>query len=165
MLWQLKPVCKWTPVWCDSRAGKIRPHNNTTKNMKLQTQLLGASCCMSHMTVLKWRCVFLIRHFHRGYKKTSLSYPPPALTPFLGVGFMGRIPVHPYFSLISCVILHHVRGSEVEDVTYTYLRCWPTYSPAAVDGRGVPGYFTECVLLRRSMHAVVVHMSSRMLDN
>lgn len=160
MLWQLKPVCKWTRVWCDSRAGNIQPHNKTTKiEMKLLTQLLGASChgsrdgsqvkmCFPHPSFLPW-----------------YTYPQLALVPFLGVGFMGRIPVHPYFSLISRVILHFVHGSEVEDVVYTYLRCWPTYSLAAVNGRGVPAYFKERVLLRRSMIRHCSHMSSRMLDN
>lgn len=148
MLWQLKPVCKWTRVWCDSCATNIQLHNNTIKiEVELQTQLLGAPRRMSHVMVLNWRCVFLVCHFHWGYKKTFLIYPQPALAPFLGTGFMGHIPVHPYFSLISRVILHLVRGSEMEDKASAYLRCWPTYSLTVVVGRGIPDYFKECVLL------------------
>lgn len=145
MLWQLKLVCKWTHVWCDSRSGDIQPHNNTTKiEMKLQTQLLGPLHRVSHVTALRRRCVFLFCHFYRGYKKTPLVYPPPPLAPFLGAGGLWAVSqcIHILLSSLVSSYISSVGGLGLaEDVTCTYLRCWPTCGLAAVAGRGFPAYF------------------------
>lgn len=139
MLWQLKPVCKWTRVWCDSRSSDIHPHNNTTKiEMKLQTQLLGALHRVSHMTALRRRCVLLFCHFYRGYKKLPLYTPHLHSHHFLVWGVYGPYPN----AFIFYSHLSSMGGLGLaEDVTRAYLRCWPTCGLAAVAGRGVPAYF------------------------
>lgn len=94
--------------------------------MKLQTQLLGALHRVSHVKALKQRCVFLLCHFHCGYKKTPLIYPPPPLAPFLSAGGLWAISqrIHILLSSLMSSYISSVGGLGLaKDVAYLYLRC------------------------------------------